>query len=163
MEMFHHVEIAVREHFVPHRLRALTDKAHGGRYGSATTAIKQFFTDLGCSVGCIVAAKGVIGSDEDRAWLYDLIWYRGSGYLRQVLVLESEWGKDNHDFEKLLQARSDIRVWLTALDNSAEVDRHLTQCRQHIRDFEQSEAGDCYLFIIHNWELGETKVETLIV
>jgi hypothetical protein len=73
----------------------LTDLLRGtptskGSFGIATKAVKTFFAELGRQLDYRVATSGV--AVDHGEWLYDLVWYCGSGtwYKRQGLVLETE-------------------------------------------------------------------------
>ena len=57
----------------------------------------------------------------DRAWLYDLVWckenFKENRKFEGIsLVLESEWKRNieelNYDFQKLVQAKADIKVFI---------------------------------------------------
>jgi hypothetical protein len=140
-----------------------------GSFGLATKAVKTFFADLGRQLDYRVATSGVAA--ERGEWLYDLVWYHGSDtwYRRQGLVLETEMRPGasvknaSHvdvDFHKLIQARADIRVWLGAIPNTSMVDEHMKNCERQIAEFEQSIRGDFYMFILFDWSINKTVVQT---
>jgi hypothetical protein len=168
------VEAAVRARYESHLLRDLfrgtmTPMPTPVRGHSPTTLeIKRFFHDLAAPHGFEVSASGIPGIGGE--WLYDLGWHaHGDGYCRrQVLVLESETNpggrladcdKVDGDFQKLVQARADIRVWVAALPNAVLLARHLQNCKRQVDSFSQGEEGDYYLFVLFDWTSGTTSVE----
>lgn len=140
-----------------------------GSFGLATKAVKTFFADLGLQLDYRVATSGVAAQRGE--WLYDLVWYHGSDtwYRRQGLVLETEMRPGasvknasyvDVDFHKLIQARADIRVWLGAIPNTSMVEEHMKNCERQIVEFEQSMPGDFYMFILFDWSINKTVVQT---
>lgn len=86
-----------------------------------TETVKRNLIKLGKDRGYTVCAAGF--PDEcEKEWLFDMAWVRnekidGLWLLHEVaLVLESEWSRAlfeiNYDFEKLLAARSPIKVMI---------------------------------------------------
>ena len=93
--------------------------------------------------------------NEGIEWLYDLIIYSSNkGYFDEVyLVCESEWALDfdaiKHDFEKLLFARSKVRL----LVYQASQENYEEYKNDFIEEIEKSGSclsGDIYLFAIYN-------------
>jgi hypothetical protein len=139
--------------------------------GHATREIKKFFAGLGKTLEHTVTSRDhiAVGADSGE-WLYDMVWYKNNeGYFsRQILVLESEIKPGNSvanattvdvDFHKLVQARADIRVWLAPIPNTEMIFEHLHNCKKQILSFEQSQAGDFYLFILFDWSKDKSTVE----
>jgi hypothetical protein len=83
----------------------------------ATKSVKRIFGNLGNSLDFKVAAAGFPKADEGE-WRYDMVWYvlDNDGFqVRLPMVLECEWNPDftiDTDFQKLVQARADVRVWI---------------------------------------------------
>ena len=82
-----------------------------------TTDIKTELCEVGKELGYRVAASGVDNA-KDKEWLFDVVWmtldWEPFRQLKCIhLVVESELGNDGDvadDFEKLLVARSDVRL-----------------------------------------------------
>jgi hypothetical protein len=173
-DLIHAVETAVRARYESHLLRDLFRgtmtpmPAPVRGHSPSTLEIKRFFHDLAALHGFEVSASGIPGIGGE--WLYDLVWHaQGDGYyLRQMLVLESEtkpWGTladcgtVDGDFQKLVQARADIRVWVAALPNEVLLASHLENCKRQVDSFSQGEEGDYYLFVLFCWTSGTTTVD----
>jgi len=140
-----------------------------GGFGPATRIVKQVFGDLGKRLGYEVAAAGYKDADEGE-WLYDMVWYRiDSGLMtNQFMVLESEWKQgvliSNHvevdgDFHKLIQARADVRVWISSAPNQEIAQQHISNCKKQLQAFSGSMADDAYVFIINDWTTKATIIE----
>jgi len=131
---------------------------------SATKEVKKFFGDLGKTLDFKVAAAGFPKFDEGE-WRYDMVWYAldNDGFqIRLPMVLECEWNPDvtiDTDFQKLVQARADVRVWIAALGNPDRVRQHLENCKKQIQLFSGSCPGDTYIFIICDWTTTKTVIE----
>ncbi|MGH7949076.1 MAG: hypothetical protein ACREQF_07630 [Candidatus Binataceae bacterium] len=136
---------------------------------SATDSVKKTFCDLGRELGFQVAAAGYRGADQGE-WLYDMVWYvlEDGLMVRQALVLESEWkhgvpvGQSvevDDDFQKLVQARADVRVWISTSPNPQMARQHITNCKTQVAKFSGTVPGDTYLFIIADWTSASTIVE----
>ncbi|SRR6266568_1335900 len=84
-------------------------------------------------------------------WLYDMVWCkRENDHLNKVpLVLESEWSRIKReiyeDFDKLLLARTQLRVMIFYQDKTASVKNVLDELVRRIRSFQETRSGDCYL------------------
>jgi hypothetical protein len=129
---------------------------------AATKEVKKVFGDLGHSLEFQVAAADFPG--EEGEWRYDMIWYvlENGFQIRLPMVLECEWNPDSiidTDFQKLVQARADVRIWIAALGNFDLVAPHLENCKKQIRLFSGSCPGDTYIFVISDWTKKKTKVE----
>ena len=88
-------------------------------------------------------------------WLYDICWYKssrgeGGNLIRLALVAECEWSPDpemDGDFQKLIQARSDQRVWIFQAGSRQVVKQYFAACKQQVCDFEATLTGDRYLLV----------------
>lgn len=141
-------------------------------FGAATRHIKAVFGKLGQDLCYKVCASGCLGATEGE-WLYDLIWYTefSDGLLDTVaLVLETELNPGSGagptkaeqvdgDFQKLIQARTQIRVWLVALPNPQVTRIHLENCKRQAKMFSGAQSGDTYLFITYDWTIDKTEFE----
>jgi hypothetical protein len=86
-------------------------------------------------------------------WLYDLCWYEmtkgEAGYLLRVpLVMECEWTPDSDmdgDFQKLVQARAEHRLWIFQAATADDIERYFDRCREQVATFRGSERADRYL------------------
>ena len=89
-------------------------------------------------------------------WLYDASWRHSDTYDRIIfvpMVAESEWGdlkKIEEDFQKLLLARSTIRVMVYyAKDKDSDWNRrYKNRLREHVGAFNGT-RGDTYLLIAY--------------
>ena len=88
------------------------------------------------------------------------------------MILESEWKSKetvktnpdvDSDFQKLVQARANIRVWVSTSHNTEMVQEHFNNCLAAIDAYEDSHKGDTYLFVINDWSKQDTLIETHIV
>jgi hypothetical protein len=125
--------------------------------------------ELGEERGFRVAASGCNAHDPE--WLYDMVWLRLTNdnklLTQQAMVLESEWNygkfyeaaEVNIDFQKLVQARADARVWLFAVPNAGILSEHIANCRKQVETFSGTVPGDCYLFFGLAWEDNSFKHE----
>lgn len=90
-------------------------------------------------------------------WLYDLSWSQmtrnesGSGYLvRLPLVVECEWtpsAEIDGDFQKLVQARAEHRLWIFQAPTADAVFSYFAACREQVARFKGSLVGDRYLLV----------------
>lgn len=90
------------------------------------------------------------GEPQYGEWLYDLCWYvEDEVCLLQIpLVAEIEWSPDGScdgDFQKLLQARAEHRLWVFQMKTPEDVRRIFQECRDVINRFRGSQPGDRYL------------------
>jgi hypothetical protein len=112
---------------------------------------------LGKQLKFLVSAKGC---GPDGEWLYDMSWSEtckldGGGYLLvgQPLVLETEERPDkvlDGDFQKLVQARADVRVWIAKVNPKQSVQDHVAKCKEQIKRFVGSQPDDTYVFMIYD-------------
>lgn len=128
-----------------------------GRPG--TRAIMDIFEQLGRALGHEVAS----------GWLYDLSWYteqtyeRGKFLTHMAMALESELNKRHPDidgdFQKLIQARADIRVWVSTCSDAR---LHIDDCKQQIQMFYGTLPGDQYVFAIYDQQSGQPLIEKYV-
>jgi hypothetical protein len=76
------------------------------------------------------------------------------------MVLESELRRNvkeadavDGDFHKLVQARADVRVWISTSPGRARL--HIDNCKKQIQEFDGTQPGDCYIFLL--FTIGELK------
>jgi len=96
-----------------------------------------------------------LGADYGE-WLYDVSWYVEDGQCltHLPLVAECEWGPDgscDSDFQKLLQARADHRLWLFRVPTLEAADEMINGCKDNVKRFHPSQIGDRYLFSALVW------------
>jgi hypothetical protein len=133
---------------------------------SWTAAVKATIGNLGHSLGFYVAASGYAGADQGE-FLYDMAWYEldGRGYQLSQPMVMGEWGTGStaevdDDFQKLVQARADLRVWVAVSANALDISRHIANCEEQIRLFRRSMAGDRYVFLFFEWLSGTHVLTT---
>lgn len=102
-----------------------------------------------------VCATDCPGADYGE-WLYDLCWYVEDEVCltRLPLVAESELAPDgacDGDFQKLLQARAEHRLWVFEVKTPEEAEQMFRECREIVQRFHASESGDRYLFAGVAW------------
>lgn len=97
---------------------------------------------------------------KSSEWLYDLIWceedkedewaFRGIG-----LVLESEWLSDlwnlNYDFQKLVQAKTEVKVFVC---NNLS-DANLKHLADNIKSFKPQNESERYLFALYQYNTDQ--------
>jgi hypothetical protein len=103
------------------------------------------------------------GHDEGDCpeWLFDLVLYqdqrrqlfskeRPRRLKRLILVGECEWNMQLdaqiYDFERLMIARADYRLFVFQLYTSSEVRERVRRLKSLVQAFSQSVSGDRYLF-----------------
>ena len=65
------------------------------------------------------------------------------------LVVECEWSPDpeiDGDFQKLVQARAEHRLWIFRVDTAEDIARYFRACKEQIVAYRGTEKGDRYLF-----------------
>lgn len=102
----------------------------------------------------------LLGSSQlpqiEGGWLYDFYWSASElleggnwTFRRMVLVAEIEWKTPlwqlQLDFEKLLQARSDYRLFVFEQENREMYAQAIAMLEACITNFEQSDKTDSYL------------------
>ena len=143
-----------------------------GRKG-ATAFVMSTFGPIGQSFGFKVGAKRYPGADYGE-WLYDMTWVEmdDDWLLSSPVVIESEWKyhyaiKDqhrvDHDFQKLVQARADVRVWISSAPNPDIALKHIEACEYQARIYAGAQAGDTYLFVINVWSNATSVIKRFVV
>ena len=129
--------------------------------GQWTREVKNRIRKIGQSHRHTVCANGCseLVIDQDKSeWVFDLTWQKkdAEGFLAGLaLAMESEWTHDRDgdaDFEKLIQCRADLRLWIIHDKNEDSLRDHFDKCINMIRRFEGSQPGDRYLFAGHSNE-----------
>jgi len=101
-------------------------------------------------------ARGKPPGAEYGEWLYDICWYVEDRVCltHLPLVAECEWAPEgpwDSDFQKLLQARADHRLWVFQVPTADAAEKMFEGCRKVIKHFRASELGDRYLFAAWVW------------
>lgn len=134
-----------------------------------TKLIKDHLCKLGKELGYRVAASGC--DADDGEWLYGMVWFNLSEddklLTHQAVVMESEWKWSSYeqaaevdlDFQKLIQARADVRVWICAMPNEHFAKEKIKNCKEQIEKFTQAMPDDHYLFVVLGWENHSHIVE----
>ena len=125
--------------------------------GDWTKAVKKELTKAGNELKCRVAANGVDNA-KDVEWLFDVVWmtldWKPSRQLKRIhLVVESEFGNVGDiadDFEKLLVARSDVRLMVFKKRNKSKVEEEFNRLEKEAREFCQRQSGDYYILAGHD-------------
>jgi hypothetical protein len=96
-------------------------------------------------------ARGRPGGAEYGEWLYDICWYVEDEVCLTHLPLvgECEWGPTgpcDGDFQKLLQARADHRLWIFQVPTEEAAASMFKGCRENVQRFRASQRDDRYLF-----------------
>lgn len=122
-----------------------------------TRKIKNDLCRLGKEQGFWVYASSCDESHEGE-WLYDITWLNYDGeYIKNVeLVVESEWDINglNSDFQKLLIARSPMKLFIFQQANEVAADRMIANFMGQIEIFNtnnQYVSGDKYIFSCWLW------------
>jgi len=118
-----------------------------------TIELKSGLCKLGHDLDCGVCASGCRCADAGE-WLFDLVWYKGGKnpdeFLSMHLAVEIEWSTAENDiwddFEKLLIAKADHRLFVFQQETRREIETTISQMKDRIREFKSSFAGDRYLF-----------------
>jgi hypothetical protein len=126
---------------------------------SPTKLVMDLFGRLGKLHGFYVASDrytvGCAHADQG-SWIYDMAWLTGGddGMLVQLdMALESELrpggrvtdaARIDDDFQKLVQARANVRVLLTLIANTEMVARHIENCKRQSTIFGGAISGDLY-------------------
>jgi hypothetical protein len=146
----------------------LIGSLRGQPWTPTTRTIKEFLCKLGHDRGFRVAARECAGTDWSE-WLYDMVWYEQDKELyltRQILVMECELAPEppvDGDFQKLIQARADVRIWISCSPNEKIAEEQLANCKRQAALFSGAMAGDSYIFITDNWTNPKTSIERFIV
>ncbi len=124
-----------------------------------TSFLLKHLCKLGHCEGLLVYASNCEGADGGE-WLYDMCWLDygemyedGSNrkFFDTVLVVESEWstkdGDLEDDFEKLVQARSGLRVMVfQAQTKSKAIDTIQRLFVRDIKAYRRGQPDDTHLF-----------------
>lgn len=130
-----------------------------GTFRAATHHVMRVFDELGRS----------LGYEVEIGWLYDMTWYVEEERVMSDLpmILECEWDHGprhrdevDSDFQKLVQARADVRVWISASPKPAS---HIENCERQIRLFSGSLPGDRYIFAVYDWAAGKPIIKQLVL
>ena len=116
---------------------------------------------VGIGYGCRVWTQGNPDYAAGGGWLYDQTWTRPesddwAGRWSIPMVAECEWGNPDdirEDFEKLLQARADLRVMI--IDTVAwnyDADAALGQLCDWARLFRGSGHNDLFLVVMYVYD-----------
>ncbi|KWV56657.1 hypothetical protein AS156_04045 [Bradyrhizobium macuxiense] len=138
-----------------------------GRWALTTVAIKEFISRLGRDLEFEVSASGC--SNAGQEWLYDMVWYEvADGYMTRLALageceLTSPQLPVDDDFTKLVQARADVRLWISAPKNREIADTHLANCKRYAATFPGAMPGDTYVLVSCDWTDKITIVERFVV
>lgn len=129
-----------------------SDPTLPGKNSAWTKAILKRISGLGKTKGRkfhVCATSRAENKADEGEWLYDLTWlrYDGDDHLLEVaLALECEWDskKLNEDFQKLLQARATLRVFI--FQNARDA---LDGIIRQIEKFAGTMPGDEYLLVCY--------------
>ena len=125
----------------------------------STKDIKTALCKAGRSLGFRTAAQDVDKTvKDDGEWLFDVVWmtldWKPSRQLKRIhLVVESEFGNVGDiadDFEKLLVARSDVRLMVFKKCNKSKVEEEFNRLEKEAREFCQRQSGDYYILAGHD-------------
>ena len=67
------------------------------------------------------------------------------------------------DFQKLTQARAEVRVWVAQLPTKELKVQHVKACVDQAKAFKLRQPGDTYLLITDHWYSDGTDVELFCV
>jgi hypothetical protein len=131
-----------------------------------TARIMKIFGKLGKELGYEVnCKKSHYPAAYGHGRVYDMTWWLSVEpyILRRVpMALESEFNAsedDLDDFQKLVQARADVRVWISASSNAR---RHIDYCKRQIKLFAGSQQGDQYVFAVYDKTAKQPLIEKFI-
>ena len=137
-----------------------------------TRRVKEVLGDLGHQLRFEVAcSKSNYPRADGGEWLYDMTWYvldktKGGVLMRQPMVLESEWEIKNRDddFQKVVQARADVRVWVFTASDAQDIRNYIARCRDQAQSFAGRQPGDRYVFAGFDWQKRAfAPVQTFVV
>jgi len=149
------------------KILPMTKRLLMGRRIDWTREIKTVLGDLGIALRYEVAASGYKGASQGE-FLYDMVWYQlDQGFLiDQSMVMEVEYlvaplNCVDDDFQKLVQARANVRVWITTCANMSDVDRHVANCEKQIQVFRGSHDDDEYVLVFLEWLTNNCVIRRL--
>jgi len=102
-------------------------------------------------------SRGTPAHADYGEWLYDICWFEENDVCitKLPLVGECEWGPDgacDGDFQKLIQARAEHRLWLFQVYTEEQAFEMFDGCKKVVSNFSGSQLGDRYLFAALIWE-----------
>jgi hypothetical protein len=110
-----------------------------------------------------------LGYEASTGWLYDMYWCtekqgEQNKFLTRIpMALESEFNKRHPDldgdFQKLVQARAAVRVWVTTCSNAR---KHIDYCKQQIQQFAETLSRVQYVFAIYDQNTKQPLIEKYI-
>ncbi len=119
----------------------------------------------------ILCRRSHFSDTDDVEWLYDMTWYtedKEKFFTGMSMVLESELNRRpkhrdevDGDFHKLVQARADVRVWISTSPNDARL--HIDNCKRQIQLFSGTTSGDQYMFAVFDWTAEKPLIERFVV
>lgn len=115
-----------------------------GVFTEWTTNLKRLFAAMGRSHGFETRS-----SESNREFLFDLVWINRETH-RMELALEAEWkrpGDVEYDFNKLLYAKSSIKLLISDLWIDAQLDDLHRRAQAELLKFKDHRAGEHYLFL----------------
>jgi hypothetical protein len=160
------IETSIRtlltDHTITTFLRKTSDAVRTG-------LIKNNLCELGKKLGFYVSASGCAADGGE--WLYDMVWgtMENDLFVHQAMVMECEWrmgvpvlkGADvDSDFQKLVQARADIRVWICTVANDEIAQKHIENCENQIGKFTGTMPNDRYIFVILMFKRDNFELRT---
>ena len=126
-----------------------------------TIEVKTTLCKLGKELGYTAWATGVPDEYRDgNEFLYDASWHETDNCGRTIslpMVAECEWGnlgEVEYDFQKLLLAKSKVRVMVYWKLNRENQEETCDRLREHVGTFNGTE-GDTYLLIGQFYENTE--------
>jgi hypothetical protein len=124
-----------------------------------TRLVKDRLCNIGRALGFHVTASNC--QSDDGEWLYDMAWFnKGPIFTRQAVVIECEWRNGvkveyaadvDGDFHKLIQARADVRVWISTAHNNEIASQYIANCKDAAESFLGSAVDDLYLLFVLVW------------
>jgi hypothetical protein len=141
----------------------------------STCTIMDIFGKLGHSLAYRVNCHSLhYPAADDGEWMYDMMWYtekqgdRNKFFTSMPMVLEAELRRKTKqgneidaDFKKLVQARANVRVWISTSPNNAQ--QHIDNCKKQIQLFSGTAPGDQYVFAVYDWKSEKPIIEKFIV
>ena len=148
-------------HVVQRALDGLDIKASAGK-GEWTRAINTTLCKIGRQRGCTVGARHVSRDDRDWGeWLYDVTWLKSNAddlLIEAPLVVECEWGNlanIDEDFQKLLLARSTVRLMIFDGGYSPGSEKIAVHLADQVRAFRLTRFKDAWLLAA--WERTDSN------
>ncbi|RTL54772.1 MAG: hypothetical protein EKK46_07630 [Rhodocyclaceae bacterium] len=144
-------------------LKLIPAKAESGNWLRSnerwTREIKNQICQIGRKRGWKSYANRCDKSTNKNEWLYDIVLWEldaKNKFARSMpLAVESEWSTDETrlgDFEKLIQSRAELRLWITHDKNKKSLKSHFNVCENIIHSFKASSPDDRYLFAGLSWD-----------